>query len=136
MAQQRIELITRTERRRRFSEADKLRLVAEAFRPGAMVIEVARRHRVDESLLYRWRRLVAQGLLTAEPPSFVPVQVAPEPASPAASPAEPSASVPEALAEPAPGLIEIELPRGGRVRITGAAEPATVAAALRALLGR
>jgi hypothetical protein len=35
-----------------------------------------------------------------------------------------------------PGVIEIELPRGGRVRITGAAEPATVAAALRALLGR
>jgi transposase len=87
MARQRIELITGTERRRRFSDADKLRLVAEAFRPGAMVIEVARRHQVDESLLYRWRRLVAQGLLTAEPPSLVPVQIAPEPASPAACPA-------------------------------------------------
>ena len=44
--------------------------------------------------------------------------------------------MPEAPAEPAHGVIEIELPRGGRVRITGAAEPATVAAALRALLGR
>jgi transposase len=110
--------------------------VAEAFRPGAVVIEVARRHQVDESLLYRWRRLVAQGLLTAEPPGLVPVQVAPEPASPAAGPAEPSAAAPEALAAPAPGVIGIELPRGGRVRITGAAEPATVAAALRVLLGR
>ena len=79
---------------------------------------------------------MAQGLLTAEPASFVPVQVAPETASLAACPAEPSAAAAEALAEPAPGLIEIELPRGGRVRITGAAEPATVAAALRALLGR
>jgi transposase len=136
MAQQRIELITGTERRRRFSNADKLRLVAEAFRPGAVVIEVARRHQVDESLLYRWRRLVAQGLLTAEPPGLVPVQVAPEPASPAACPAEPPAAAAEALAEPAPGVIEIELPRGGRVRISGAAAPATVAAALRALVGR
>jgi transposase len=137
MARQRIELITGTERRRRFSDADKLRLVAEAFRPGAVVIEVARRHQVDESLLYRWRRLVAQGLLTAaDQPSFVPVQVAPEPPSAAASPAEPRTSMPEAAVEPAPGVIEIELPRGGRVRITGAAEPATVAAALRALLGR
>jgi transposase len=136
MAQQRIELITGTERRRRFSDADKLRLVAEAFRPGAVVIEVARRHQVDESLLHRWRRLVAQGLLTAEPPGLVPVQVAPEPASATPGPAGPSALVPEALAEPAPGVIEIELPRGGRVRITGAAEPGTVAAALRALLGR
>jgi transposase len=136
MAQQRIELITGTERRRRFSDADKLRLVAEAFRPGAVVLEVARRHQVDESLLYRWRRLVAQGLLTAGPPGLVPVQIAPEPASPAACPAEPSAAAAEALAEPAPGVIEIELPRGGRVRITGAAEPWTVAAALRALVGR
>jgi transposase len=136
MAQQRIELITGTERRRRFSDADKLRLVAEAFRPGAVVLEVARRHQVDESLLYRWRRLVAQGLLTAEPLGLVPVQVAPEPASPTACPAEPSASAAEAPVEPAPGVIEIELPRGGRVRISGAAEPATVAAALRALVGR
>jgi transposase len=136
MAQQRIELITGTERRRRYTEADKRRLVAEAFRPGAVVLEVARRHRVDESLLYRWRRLAGQGLLTAEPTSFVPVQVAPEPASPAAGPAEPSAAAADALAEPAPGVIEIELPRGGRVRISGAAEPATVAAALRALVGR
>jgi transposase len=136
MAQRRIELITGTERRRRFSNADKLRLVAEAFRPGAVVIEVARRHQVDESLLYRWRRLVAQGLLTAEPPGLVPVQVAPETSSPAACSAEPPAAAAEVLAEPAPGVIEIELPRGGRVRISGAAAPATVAAALRALVGR
>ena len=136
MARQRIELITGTERRRRFSDADKLRLVAEAFRPGAVVIEVARRHQVDESLLYRWRRLVAQGLWTAEPPGLVPVQVAPEPASPAPGLGEPAALVPEAPVGPAPGVIEIELPRGGRVRISGAAEPAMVAAALRALVGR
>lgn len=136
MARQRIELITGTERRRRFAEADKRRLVAEAFRPGAVVIEVARRHRLDESLLYRWRRLAAQGLLTAEPPAFMPVQITPETPSPAACPAKPLAPIPEDPVEPAPGLIEIGLPRGGRVRITGAAEPATVTAALRALVGR
>jgi transposase len=134
MAQQRIELITGSERRRRFSGADKLRLVAEAFRPGAVVVEVARRHRIDESLLYRWRRLAAQGLLTAEPPAFVPMQVAPEAPSAPALPDKPTVSVPEAPVEP--GRIEIELSRGGRVRITGAADPAIVAAALRALVGR
>ena len=134
MAQQRIELITGSERRRRFSDADKLRLVAEAFRPGAVVVEVARRHQVDESLLYRWRRLAAQGLLMAEPSAFVPVQIAPEVPSPAASPTEPPTPMPEAPVEP--GRIEIELPRGGRVRITGAADPAIVTAALRALVGR
>jgi hypothetical protein len=40
-------------------------------------------------------------------------------------------------AVPAPfGLIEIELADGGRVRISGAPDPATVTAALRALVGR
>jgi hypothetical protein len=34
------------------------------------------------------------------------------------------------------GLIEIELPDGGRVRISGAPDPAVVAAALRAVVGR
>jgi transposase len=136
MARQRIELITGTERRRRYTDADKLRLVAEAFRPGAVVIEVARRHQADESLLYRWRRLATQGLLTAELPAFMPVQIAPETPSAAASPAEPRTSMPEARVEPMPGVIEIELPRGGRVRITGAADPAMVTAALRALVGR
>jgi hypothetical protein len=35
-----------------------------------------------------------------------------------------------------PGLIEIELPQGGRVRISGAPDPATVTAALQALVRR
>ena len=99
-----------------------------------VVVEVARRHQVDESLLYRWRRLAAQGLLIAEPPAFVPVQITSEVPSPAAPPTEPPTPMPEAPVEP--GRIEIELPRGGRVRITGAADPAIVAAALRALVGR
>ena len=49
----------------------------------------------------------------------------------------PAAPLPVAEAVPAPsGLIEIELPDGGRVRLSGALDPATVTAALRALFGR
>jgi hypothetical protein len=44
------------EPRRRFSEDDKARIVSEAMMPGASVLEVARRHRVCTSLVYRWRR--------------------------------------------------------------------------------
>jgi hypothetical protein len=36
----------------------------------------------------------------------------------------------------AAGVIEVELPQGGRVRISGAVEPAVVTAALRALVRR
>ena len=58
-------------------------------------------------------------------PGFAAVEIAPPP------------PLPMADAVPAPsGLIEIELPDGGRVRLSGALDPATVRAALRALVGR
>lgn len=56
MAIQRVEVITGTERRRQFTEEEKLRLVEDAFRPGVKATEVARHQGVDVSLLYRWRR--------------------------------------------------------------------------------
>ena len=56
MTMNRIEVITTVERRRRWSGADKARLVAAMDEPGAVVTEVARSAGVDASLLYRWRR--------------------------------------------------------------------------------
>ncbi len=56
MAGERVEVITRAERRRRWSVADKLRLVAATREPGMTVALVARQHEVSESLLYSWRR--------------------------------------------------------------------------------
>src|SRR5271167_3848366 len=52
----RIEVITSVERRRRWSAAEKARLVAAMDEPGAVVTEIARGAGVDVSLLYRWRR--------------------------------------------------------------------------------
>lgn len=54
----RIELITGTERRRRWSSDDKLRMVVESFEPGANVSEVARRHGLSPQQLFAWRREV------------------------------------------------------------------------------
>ena len=53
---QRVEVITGTERRRRWGEEDKRRFVAEAFAPGAVAAHVARRHGLAESCLYAWRK--------------------------------------------------------------------------------
>lgn len=44
--------------RHRFSEAEKARIVAESERPGTTIMEVARRHGIDESTLRGWRRRV------------------------------------------------------------------------------
>jgi transposase len=43
MAYQRVEVLTGTERRRNYTPAEKARMVEEAFRPGVVVTEAARR---------------------------------------------------------------------------------------------
>ena len=52
----RIELITGTGRRRRWSADDKARIVVESLKPGASVSEVARRHGLSPQQLFGWRR--------------------------------------------------------------------------------
>jgi len=55
-ALQRVEIITGTARRRRWSADAKAAMVAESFAPGASVSAVARRHDITPSLLFLWRR--------------------------------------------------------------------------------
>ena len=44
------------ERRRRWSDEERLRILGEAFSPRACVSQVARRHDVSTALIYTWRR--------------------------------------------------------------------------------
>ena len=60
-----IEIITSVQRRRRWTPSEKVRMVEETFEPGMTVGLVARRHGVAPNQLFTWRRLVAQGSLTA-----------------------------------------------------------------------
>ena len=57
----RVEIITGTARRRRWSTQDKLRMIKETLLPGESISVVARRHGVAPNLLYRWRRLMTEG---------------------------------------------------------------------------
>jgi transposase len=52
----RIELITGTGRRRRWSSEDKARIVVESLAVGVSVSEVARRHGLSPQQLFAWRR--------------------------------------------------------------------------------
>jgi transposase len=56
-----IEVITSVQRRRRWTLAEKLRAVEEAATPGMTVSYVARQYGIGPSLLFRWRRLMAEG---------------------------------------------------------------------------
>jgi len=57
----RVEIITGRERRRRYTADQKLRLVEETMEPGMTVSAVARMHGVSPSLLFGWRRRMAEG---------------------------------------------------------------------------
>lgn len=58
---ERIEVITSVQRRRRFTVEQKIRLVEESNRPGMSVSHVARIHGVAPSQLFHWRRRMAEG---------------------------------------------------------------------------
>lgn len=56
-----IEIITDGGRRRRWTAAEKLRIVEETLDDRASISVVARRNGVAPNLLYRWRRLMLEG---------------------------------------------------------------------------
>ena len=56
---EKMEVITSVQRRRRWSAAEKMRMVEESLEPGASVSLVARRHGVNPNQLFTWRRLAA-----------------------------------------------------------------------------
>lgn len=60
-----IEVLSGPERRRRWSTAEKLAIVQETYEPDVTVSIVARRHGIQPNQLFNWRKLAAQGALTA-----------------------------------------------------------------------
>jgi transposase len=93
----RVEVLTGTPRRRRWSAAEKVAIVAESFAPGAVASTIALRHGLHRNQLYMWRRELRSGALGntgAADVDFVPI-------------------VAESRAAPRTAAIEIEI--GGAV---------------------
>jgi transposase len=55
------EVLGPIQRRRRYSVEQKLRVLEEAAEPGMTISFVARRHGISPSLLFHWRRRMAEG---------------------------------------------------------------------------
>ena len=121
---ERVEVTMRPERRRRWSSEEKLRIVRETLRPGAVAGVVADRHGIGTGLLYTWRKQ----MLTAAMTGFAALEVK---AEPQARPLLDGPSYPEARAQ-APdhgsaamdAAAEIDLPDGTRVRVGNGANAA------------
>ena len=129
-AVRRLELITGTGRRRRFSNDDKARIVEETLVPGAVVSTVARRHGLTPQQLFGWRRQARQPVtaIVEAPPLFVPAVVESAPGS--SQPGSQSGRTRKAGWSA--GLIEVEI-GGVTVRIGRGADAKTVMAVLRGL---
>jgi transposase len=120
-----VTVLSGPERRRRWTSAEKARIVQESLASEATVAEVARRHDIHPNLLHLWRRQARTGNLALvgsddAPPSevrFAAVAVTPE----------------ERVCAAPSSVIEIEFADGTRLRITGSAEAATVSALMKAL---
>jgi transposase len=82
----RVEALSRTPRRRRWSAEEKAEIVAESVVPGAVARQGAFRHGLHRNQLYARRRETTASEDGARAPSFVPVNVASDAA--AASPIE------------------------------------------------
>ena len=119
-----VEVRVRRERRRRWTPADKLRIVREAFAPNAIAKRVAERHEISTGLLFTWRRQ----LMASGPAGFLPVQLVrtePDPPEPSPTPSRPSP----------PGVIEIDMPNGAQVRVGQGADLTVLRIVLAALDG-
>jgi transposase len=123
-----VEVMARVERRRIWTDAERASLLAELDVPGSSVPMVARRHGIAPSLLYGWRaaRKAKMGV-APEPMEFMPLGVfgraddegpamIAAPASVTPEPLKPSPSRGSSMDE-RPGLIEIDLPNGARIRV-------------------
>lgn len=117
--------VVETGRRRRWSDAEKLRIVEESLSGPRLVAATARRNDMTRSLLTRWRKLHAEGRLFGGANaalSFAPVVVATD--APVSAAAGLDAS-----------RIEIVLTNGRRI-VIGAGADATALARVIAVVDR
>ena len=111
-----MEIITGVERRRRWSVAEKLRIVAETEEPGSGIAEIARRYEISRGLLWNWRSQVRRRVLRSEPAAeFLPVQMIGAPAGGEGNDAEVRVTAVQASAA-SDDKIEITMPDGTSIR--------------------
>ncbi len=131
----RMEIMTGRERRRRWSEEDKLKILQEAATSGLRVAEVARRHDVVPQQIYIWRRQLLAKVKAdnchSALPRFLPVAVVSETEESETPQGERAAEKPRGTARQA--RIEIRC-KGGRVlKVESGIDPAVLQALIRSV---
>ena len=119
-----MEVVGRVSGRRNWSDAEKLEVLSEAFRPGVRVRDVLQRRDLSSGLVYTWRKQARLGKLGGMAPAlpiFAGVRVAEVETAPPALPVSPT------------GLIRIDLPGGVRVSVDATVDAGALARVLSVL---
>jgi transposase len=115
------------ERRRRWTAAEKLRVVEESLTSGLGVAEFARQHDIHPNLVHSWRRQAKTGKLSAPDGEarFVPIAIAAQSSLPITPESDAGAGA----------VLEVVLRNGRVLRLPDCAAPARVAQFADALEG-
>ncbi len=123
------EVLTGAERRRRWSTAEKLCILAQGVAPNSSASLACRMHGISSGQFYTWRKQFRIGELTG----FVPVSVVPDPPAAALPANEPAPVTCKRLDGSEPATIEVELPSGIKLRLTGAVDATALRQVISAL---
>ena len=126
-----VEVVTRGEPRRRWSDEERARILAEAMAPGAIASHVARRFGVSSGQFYTWRKAM---LRRSAPVGVTPVLATADFAEVRLSAPTPKPTTPSPM--PVTGMMEIALPGGALIRVDAAVDGAALGRVLAALAGR
>jgi len=149
----RMEVITRVERRRRYSDEERAAVLAQCDEPGATMVGVSRQLGISASLIHGWRKtlreaeriaseplqFVTYGMVAdAVPPESVVALAPPMPVEhKSAAPARKVTPARDELVRPHPGSrpggIDINLPTGVRLMVDSYVNEKALARVLRAL---
>ncbi len=116
------EVLAGPERRRRWSDGEKIAIVREASDGTSSVAEVARRHDLSRQQIYQWRSAMRRGGLDDGGGMFLAVGFAGDIAAGAASRAD----------DPCEGVVEVSLRKGRALRVPVSIAPAVLTALIRA----
>jgi transposase len=123
-----VTVLSSPERRRRWTAAEKLHLVAESAASGLSIADFARRHDVHPNLVHAWRRQAKTGELSVAPDGearFTPVAVV----------TEDSAALPTSSGDDGGSIVEVVLRNGRLLRLSDRIEAGRAALLADALEG-
>lgn len=130
------EIISRVERRRKWTAEQKVKILTEVLKPGTTVSAVADRNGISRSQLYAWKKLAGRGGIAGislngeQRPLFAPVRIE-------AMPAAPASAIEVAMAQPQRRAgVEIALANGRIMRVEESIDPVKLGRLVAALDGR